>query len=160
MMRGWAGPRKEIPLPACPAGRPRHTRGMEAPRTTQSVPVTVSVIVDAPTDDDERSVRLQAVADRLHQAAEHICAADPGCTVVGGSSYHYLDDGTENARRCERCGCWATDVDLPDRLDVVQCGSVIGDRFLCEQCRVGLIEPGELPDPITGLRHRPPPSAG
>jgi hypothetical protein len=131
---------------------------METPAgtpTTRTVLVTVAVLVDAPADPDGLSDRLLAVSQELWRAAEQVCAADPGCTPVGGSSYHYLDDGTENARPCDRCGRWATDVDKPDRLDVVESGSVIGDRFLCEQCRVHLIEIGELPDPITGQFRRP-----
>jgi hypothetical protein len=111
--------------------------------------VTVSVIVAAPTDDDERFHRLVALSQQLWRATEQVCAAEPDCTPYVGSSYHYLDDGSENARPCDRCRRWATDVDHGECLDPLERGSVIGDRFLCEQCRVHLIQLGELPDPMS-----------
>jgi len=125
---------------------------MDQPTTpTRPVLVTVSVIVAAPADDEERSNRLLAVSQKLWRAAEQVCAAEPDCTPLGGSSFHHLDDGSENARRCERCDRWATDVDQPVwRAIPLEPGCVIGDRFLCEQCRVHLIQLGELPDPMAG----------
>lgn len=122
---------------------------------TQTVLVTVSVVVDAPADEDQCYERLMAVSQRLWQAAEGVCTAEPDCTSLGVSSYHYLENGSENARRCDRCRRWSTDVELPDQLDPLRAGSVIGDRFLCESCRVHLIEIGELPDLIHGWRDRP-----
>ena len=71
------------------------------------------------------------------------------------ATFHYLRDGSENARRCERSKRWGVDVDQPGRLDAVECGSVIGDRFLREPCRVHLTQVGELPDPMTGRHPRP-----
>jgi hypothetical protein len=109
------------------------------PSPTLPVLVTIAVIVEAPTDNEARFWRIQAVADKLRQAAEQVCAADPGCTPTGVSSVHYLGDESENAIRCTRCTRWATDVDQSDWIDGIDCGSFIDGRFLCEQCRVAMI---------------------
>lgn len=123
-------------------------------KATRPVLVTASVLVAAPSDEGELRERLSAIAQRLQRAVEQEFAGEADCEPVLRGAFHYLDDNSENARQCDRCGTWTTDVDQPDRLDALECGSVIGDQFLCEQCRVHLIHTGQLPDPLTG-RYKP-----
>ena len=114
---------------------------------TRLVLVSIAVIVEAPIDDEAQFWRLQAIAHKLRQATEQICATESGCTPTGVSSFHYLGDESENALRCTRCTRWATNVDQSDWIDGIECGSFIDGRFLCEQCRVAMIQEGTLPDP-------------
>ncbi len=120
--------------------------------STRPVLVTASVILAVPADENELFERLEAVVEQLHQAVQRSFSGDPGFDQVGATAFHYLDDESENARRCDQCNKWATDVDQPDRLDGLDYGSIVDGRFLCEQCRVHLIAIGELADPITGRR--------
>lgn len=51
------------------------------------------------------------------------------------SSYTALYPDKRNCGKCENCGAWTTDRDLPDPIDGLSDGARINSRLLCDQCQ-------------------------
>lgn len=122
---------------------------------TAAKPILVSsaVLVDAPSEDFEL---LSEISQGLMHAVRQFAATRADCIPVNGTSYHYLGDEYENAARCSRCSNWTTDTDRPEAIDCIGCESFIEGRFLCEQCRIYLIDVGVLPDPMRDVEPNEP----
>lgn len=72
---------------------------------------------------------------RIEAALRAEFADDPFVEVTGCFAFHDFNEDYSNARRCEKCGRWATDYEKPDAIDALRNGSVIPDRgFLCLEC--------------------------
>lgn len=95
---------------------------------------TVGFILEPNTADPDY---LQAMQDLL-TATNGLSRPNDFFRPTGVVSIHHLGDEGVNAARCTNCGRWATNVDLPDRVDGVEAGSIVDGRFLCEQCRAYL----------------------
>lgn len=113
---------------------------------SSSVLVTLSLVVNAPaTDpwpkdgiDDVLEAFLDGVSDRL-LAFDAQLAKEPWHEGCYGITFHYLtgdpDFVAENAGRCLRCGRWTTDVNLPNKLDLICAGSKVSGKLVCGECQ-------------------------
>lgn len=117
--------------------------GFDSPETSetiefapirQEVLVAVSVVLNVPTEFEALQEALERISAPLLQALEEVAAAHPGVQPTTCVSYHYLNDPETNARRCEECGRWTTDPNLPEAISALPDGGQKAHEYLCYEC--------------------------
>lgn len=108
---------------------------------TLSISVTAPRTVPSPQEgiDEILDSFLDGACEKLLEVASQL-KHEPWYEDCYGVSYHYLtgdpDFVEKNVEQCSKCGKWTTDVDLPESLDLVKCGSRPDGMLVCFECQL------------------------
>lgn len=93
--------------------------------------LSVGVLIEA----DAPHERLEAIGIAMRDAVTRIAegAGAEASTVI---NWDYLGTESANSIRCCKCGCWASDVNEPDKIACITLGHWIDGKFYCTQCRL------------------------
>ena len=115
---------------------------------TQSVLVSISIVVTAPATDPwpDDAITDQAQEQFLDMVAQRLGASvpdlkdEPWFEEDVGVNFHYLSPGIgdyeQNATRCSSCGRWTSDYNAPAFLDLLALGKMVDGRLVCSECRI------------------------
>lgn len=103
---------------------------------TQTILITLSVIANAPTDENAVTPFLNKICDEIGVNMAVVAKNEAAISLTNYYVFHYLDDPDVNARPCKSCRDWTTDIERANPIISLKEGMHTNRKFLCEVCRI------------------------
>ena len=97
--------------------------------------LTTSVIVEASSDEDGGSPRMEEISDQLLSVVKKAFGNSLDVQAVECVSYHWLTSDGVNSGRGNVCNDWVTDRNQADALNGLPEATLVNGNLVCDQCR-------------------------